>query len=114
MRDQAGQLSTGQAETVLRLNAPRTTAPRLGRIRQEIRRSNKWAYVFIAPLILDFLVFTVYMVIRVAAMSFQDISYGQVDWVGLQHFQEVLNDAQFWNAMKNTVVYTLAVVPGAI
>src|SRR5438874_1897101 len=113
MRNQAGQLSTstGQAETALRLAAPGTTAPLpfLRRIRQEIRRSNKWAYVFIAPLILDFLVFTVYMVIRVATMSFQDISFGQVDWVGLQHFQEVLSDAQFWNSMKNTVVYTVAV-----
>jgi multiple sugar transport system permease protein len=109
MQDQAGQFSAGQATTPLPL-----AAPFLSRMRQEIRRSNKWAYVFIAPLILDFLVFTAYMVIRVATLSFQDLNFGQVDWVGLQHFQEVLADTQFWNAMKNTVVYTLAVVPGAI
>src|SRR3954453_15301395 len=81
----------------------------LPKIRSELRRSNKWAYVFIAPLLIDFLIFTVYLVIRVAAMSFQDISFGQVTWVGLQHFQEVLGDPQFWNAMKNTTLFTLAV-----
>src|SRR5437870_4042736 len=109
MRGQAGQLSTGQATTSLPV-----AGPFLGRLRHEIRRSNKWAYIFIAPLILDFLVFTAYMVIRVATLSFQDLNFGQAEWVGLQHFQEVLNDAQFWNSMKNTIVYTVAVVPGAI
>ena len=83
-------------------------------VRHEIRHSNKWAYVFIAPLLIDFLIFTVYMVIRVGAMGFQDLNFGQTEWVGLQHFQEVISDAQFWNAMKNTTVYTIAVVPGEI
>src|SRR5574338_1699473 len=86
----------------------------LPRIRQEIRRSNKWGYVFIAPLLLDLLIFTVYLVIRVGTMSFQDISFGQTTWVGFEKFQAVLNDSQFWNAMKNTTVYTVAVVPGEI
>ena len=86
----------------------------LPRIRQEIRRSNKWAYLFIAPLLLDFLIFTVYLVIRVGTMSFQDISFGQTTWVGFEKFRIVLSDPQFWNAMKNTTIYTLVVVPGEI
>lgn len=83
-------------------------------IRHEIRHSNKWAYIFIAPLLIDFLIFTVYMVIRVGELGFQDLNFGQTTWVGLQHFREVLSDDQFWNAMKNTTVYTIAVVPGEI
>jgi multiple sugar transport system permease protein len=86
----------------------------LPRIQREIRRSNKWAYLFIAPLLIDFLIFTVYLVIRVGTMAFQDISFGQSTWVGLQNFQDVLRDTQFWNAMKNTTIYTVAVVPGQL
>ncbi|WP_162909746.1 carbohydrate ABC transporter permease [Aggregatilinea lenta] len=79
--------------------------------RREIARSNKWAYVFIAPLLIDFIVFTVYMIGRVLAMSFQDVNYGTSTWVGLKHYDFILHDAQFWNAMQNTLVYTLATVP---
>src|SRR5438067_6820650 len=102
-----------QELSVIELRA-RSGVPLLTKIRHEIRRSNKWAYVFIAPLLIDFLIFTVYMVYRVVTMSFQDINFGKIDWVGLQHFQEVLGDPQFWNAMKNTTVYTIIVVPGEI
>lgn len=83
-------------------------------LRDEFRRSNKWGYVFIAPLVLDFAVFTVYMVIRMVLMSFQEIAYGQTTWVGLRHFNWIINDPQFWNAMKNTVVFALIVVPGGL
>ena len=86
----------------------------LGRIRDEIRRSNKWAYLFIAPLLLDFLVFTVYMVVSVVALAFQEMYYGMTEWVGLRHFEWIFRDPQFWNAMKNTLVYTVATVPGGI
>lgn len=98
------------------LVAQHTTPPTTvwGKVREQIRRSNKWAYVFIAPLLIDFLIFTLYLVVRVAVMGFQDISYGQADWVGLQNFDTVLHDPQFWNAMKNTLIYTVFVVPGGI
>jgi multiple sugar transport system permease protein len=86
----------------------------LSKMRYEIKRSNKWAYVFIAPLMLDFLVFTVYMVFRVTTLAFQELYYGQTEWIGLKHFEYILHDAQFWNAMKNTVIYTIATVPGGI
>lgn len=84
----------------------------LDRLGQEIRASNKWAYLFILPLLLDFFIFTAYTVFRVGILSFQELSYGQMTWVGLQHFRWILHDPQFWNAMKNTAIYTLATVPG--
>lgn len=83
-------------------------------LRDEWRRSNKWAYVFIAPLLIDFLVFTVYMVFRMVLMSFQELYYGQTEWVGLRHFEYIFRDAQFWNSLKNTLIYAAAVVPGGI
>lgn len=86
----------------------------LGKLRYQIRRSNKWAYLFIMPLLIDFLVFTVYMVVSVVALAFQEMYYGQTEWVGLRHFEWIFKDPQFWNAMKNTLVYTVATVPGGI
>ncbi|MCC7353860.1 MAG: sugar ABC transporter permease [Anaerolineae bacterium] len=84
------------------------------RTRYEIKKSNKWGYIFIAPLLLDFLIFTAYMVIRAVTMSFQEIALGSTTWVGLTHFIKIVKNDLFWNAMKNTVVYTIGVVPGGI
>lgn len=84
------------------------------RIRSEFRRSNKWAYVFIAPLVIDFAIFTVYMVYKMFTMSFQDIAYGRVEWIGLDHYDWILNDTQFWNALENTAVFATAVVVGGL
>lgn len=97
-----------------RPNMPPTPHGRWSGIVQRFRKSNKWAYLFIAPLLIDFLVFTVYMVVRIVIMSFQDITFGQSEWVGLKHYEWIMHDQQFWNAMKNTILYTLAVVPGGL
>ncbi len=104
-------------QTLRRQETPIIASPRtpwLVKLRHELHRSNKWGYVFIAPLLLDFLIFTVYLVFRVGTMAFQSVAFGQTTWVGLQQFQAVLGDSDFWNAMKNTTVYTLAVVPGEL
>jgi multiple sugar transport system permease protein len=37
--------------------------------------------------------------------------YGEASWVGLEQFRMTLIDERFWNAMKNTVIYTVSVVP---
>jgi len=87
-----------------------------GRILQDIRKSNKWGYLFIAPLLIDFLVFTAYMIVRAVLMGFQEIAFGGVaTWVGLDNFRYVIQrDPLFWNAVKNTIYYTGLVVPGTI
>ena len=36
------------------------------------------------------------------------------DGSGLKHYEFIKNDPQFWNAMKNTVTYTVATVPFGI
>jgi multiple sugar transport system permease protein len=86
----------------------------LAQARHEFRRSNKWGYVFIAPLIIDFLIFFVYLIIRAITMSFQDVSFGTATWVGFDNFARMLREPQFFNALKNTTIYTVGVVPGGI
>jgi multiple sugar transport system permease protein len=80
----------------------------------DIRHSNGWGYIFILPLVLDFLIFVVYLMVRGFTMSFQEIGYGVATWVGLTNYQVLFKDPQFYNALKNTTVYTIAVVPGQI
>lgn len=108
-------VESGSSTAALRLETPPAKPNgRWANIAQRFRKSNKWAYLFIAPLAIDFLVFTVYMVVRIIMMSFQDIAFGQSEWVGLKHYEWIMRDPQFWNAMKNTILYTLAVVPGGL
>jgi multiple sugar transport system permease protein len=82
--------------------------------RHEFQRSNKWGYVFIAPLLIDFAIFVAYLIVRAFAMAFQDVSYGTATWIGFDNFARMLKEPEFFNALKNTAIYTLAVVPGGI
>jgi len=94
-----------------------TKAAKSGLFKQiayEIKHSNKWGYIFILPLLIDFAVFTVYLVVRGVLMSFQALDFGEFTWVGLQNYINLLKEPRFYNAMKNTIVYTIVVVPGGI
>src|ERR1700694_4868387 len=84
------------------------------RATHDFKRSNKWGYVFIAPLLIDFAIFVVYLIVRAFAMAFQDVSFGTATWIGFDNFTRMLKEPEFFNALKNTVVYTLAVVPCGI
>lgn len=48
-------------------------------------------------------------------ISLQDYKLvGESTFIGLQNYGRVLGDPLFWNAFKNTVVLTLAIVPGQV
>lgn len=81
------------------------------RLRHAIKHSNKWGYLFILPVVLDFALFTAYTAGRSVLMAFQEVCYGQASWVGLEQFRMSLTDPRFWNAMKNTALFTSSVVP---
>ena len=80
----------------------------------QFKHSNKWGYIFILPLLIDFAIFTVYLVVRGILMSFQALDFGETTWIGLLNYTSLLKDERFYNAMKNTIVYTIGVVPGGI
>jgi len=84
------------------------------RTMRQIRKSNGWGYIFILPLVIDFLIFTVYLVARGFMLSFQKTTFGAFSWVGLTNYEMLFTDVRFINALKNTIVYTVAVVPGGI
>ena len=56
-------------------------------------------------------VFTVYPILLSIPLAFFNVSLQlEPTFVGLAHFERLWNDANFWNAMKNSLLY-LAVVP---
>lgn len=63
-------------------------------------------YVFTLPFMLVFVIFFIYPLISTVFMSFQSVLPGQVQFVGLENFNRLLN-AEFYQAVKNSLVYTL-------
>jgi ABC-type sugar transport system permease subunit len=76
-------------------------------------RRSLWAYVFVAPMLILFLGFTLYPL--VASVQYTLYSWDGIgvpkDFVGLRHFADIARDPFFWNAFGNTFFYTLIVVP---
>lgn len=80
-----------------------------------LRRARKsWhGYVFIGPAMVIIFVFAYIAMIFSLYVSFHtwDIINPEKPWVGLANYQKVVDTPVFWNAMKNTAVYTAAAVP---
>jgi ABC-type sugar transport system permease subunit len=85
-----------------------------GRRRQHIRG---WrAYLFLTPSAVILGVFVVYPIIRSAWMSLHDWSFfaSQHRYVGLANYRELWHDPRFWNALRNTLLFSVVVVPAQI
>lgn len=55
-------------------------------------------------------------VVIVALLSFTNYELGMPDtaFVGIDNYLSVLNDPTFWHVLRNTLLYTLFVVPGSV
>jgi ABC-type sugar transport system permease subunit len=76
-------------------------------------RKNAWAYLFILPMFVLFLGFTLYPMlasVRYTLYKWDGIGL-PVDFVGFQNYLDIARDQFFWNAFGNTFLYTIAVVP---
>ena len=82
-------------------------------------RLSRWGlrytpYLFVAPFFVFFLAFGLFPLAYTAWVSMHDWSLlgGESPWVGFGNYQELFADAQFWNAMLNTLgMFVLATVP---
>jgi cellobiose transport system permease protein len=101
-----------------------TAAPALPR-RDGVRPSPRWRrtlsrwdtrvspYLLVVPFFVLFGVFGVYPLIRTLWVSLYDWSLlGDHTWVGVDNYVQLLGDAYFWNAVRNTLgMFVLATVP---
>lgn len=78
------------------------------------RRSHeaRWAYLFVLPVFLLFLVFRFGPVVASFLLSLTAYEIGgDVTWLGDDNYRQLVDDPVFWNALEVTVKYTAIVLP---
>lgn len=66
---------------------------------------NKMGYLFVAPFVIVFLIFSVYPVFRTLYLSFTNMKISEREAfsiVGFENYLRVLTDKYFWNSLWNT------------
>lgn len=69
------------------------------------------AWLYLLPAIIFISIFTIYPIFRTFRMSLESNSILNPSFVGLSNFPVVIKDPQFRLAMKNTLIYSVTVVP---
>jgi multiple sugar transport system permease protein len=70
-------------------------------------------YLLILPWLIGFLVFLAYPMLRSLYLSFTSYNLlSPPQWIGLQNFERIFNDPEFWQSLKVTFLYALGSVPG--
>lgn len=82
--------------------------PVLGRAGR--RRINIAGYAFLLPQFSVFLVFFLLPVLFALVLAFLEYRPTRITWVGLDNFRRVFNDPLMGIALRNTSIFTLAVV----
>lgn len=76
-------------------------------------RANVWSYIYLAPMLILLLVFTIYPIFASLGYTlYQWNGIGQPsNYVGLANFQQVVHDPIFWGAFIHTFIYMAVLVP---
>ncbi|MBD3950065.1 sugar ABC transporter permease [Tuanshanicoccus lijuaniae] len=80
-------------------------------------KSSLQALLYLAPMLTISGIFTVYPIFKSIAMSFYtkfNLFTGEVSARGLDNYKTVLSDKNFHEALRNTVIYVIGVVPTTI
>lgn len=70
--------------------------------------------LFIAPVYLSFILFNIYPLIKAIIMSFTMSGTTYEGWLGLKNYALVFDNYAWWPSVRNTIVYSLAVVPSSV
>ncbi len=98
--------------------APSIARPRvLPRFSGLAWRRARWGYVFIAPWLIGFVLFTALPMVATFAFTFTNINLAQAEplrFVGLKNYETLLNDEQAWASLGITFKYMLLALPVAV
>lgn len=76
------------------------------------RHRGAWGYVFIAPWLVGFLVFTAGPMLGSLYLSFCKYDLHTLEWVGTKNYQVLMTrDPLYWQSLVNTAIYVLFSVP---
>lgn len=72
-----------------------------------------WGYFFLFPSLIFFGLFMLYPVLSSIILSLQQATafYEAPRFIGLYNFGKILRDPVWWEALKNTVIFTVATIP---
>ncbi len=71
-----------------------------------------WAYVFLLPWIIGFLVFTAGPMVTSLWLSFHKGDFVSVEYVGLENYRRLFTeDPLFWKSLNVTILYAVIAVP---
>ena len=65
----------------------------------------------IAPVVVIFLIFMVYPILRSLYLSFFELVSGSYEFVGIKNYQNLFKDETFWKSLLNTCIYLIVQVP---
>jgi len=94
-----------------------TVATRSGAIARVRRRGYRshdalWGMAFVMPVFVLFVIFRFGPVLASIALSFTKYEIGgDVTWLGLRNYRQMIGDDVFWQSLKVTAVYTGIVLP---
>lgn len=76
-------------------------------------KRDKWLYIFLLPVIAYYVVFH-YLPMLGTVMAFQDFKLSDgilgSEFVGLKHFERMVESAQFWRTFRNTFLLNVGLV----
>ena len=80
--------------------------------KRKLKQEWFWAYVFIAPMVIGTLIFGIVPILYSAGLSLiKWDGLGEKTFNGLTNFVNLMQDEKFRYEIRNTLVYTIAVVP---
>ncbi|MEM7126116.1 MAG: sugar ABC transporter permease [Chloroflexota bacterium] len=71
-----------------------------------------WFYIFLAPWLIGFLIFTLYPIVASLVLGFT--RYNAIrppEFIGIRNFAFLYSDAIFWKSLRVTLTYTVIFVP---
>lgn len=91
------------------------SSPRRKKLSRNLKNEYFWGWVFVAPLTIGFILFTLVPVVMALSYSFTeyDLFHPPV-FLGFDNFREIFHDTFFLRSLLNALVYTLGVPIGAI
>src|SRR6476659_8242570 len=78
------------------------------------RREARWGYLFIAPWLVGFLIFTLAPMVASLAFTFTNLTLDQSEplrFVGLDNWRKLLGDGQAWESMGFTFRFAALQLP---
>jgi ABC-type sugar transport system permease subunit len=91
--------------------------PRRRRLTPLARREALWGLLFISPWIVGFVAFIAFPMIATFVFTFTNINLAQAEplrFVGLDNYVAMINDAQTWQSLGNTIVFAALAIPVAV